>query len=221
MTDLTQFRTRKFSDIASDLIREEILSGKLAPGDRINELALSDRLQISRSPLREALRDLNGEGLVRMVPGRGAFVASPDAEGVNHLGEVRLAIEMQVARLAAERIDDAGRDRLKSVMDQLENVLSNPARSYPHQIDFHHALGQVTQNPKLLQYSDEIERQLRVARLARGAAPDRAQEVLREHRAVFEAVVTGDPDAAAEQMRLHMIQSTRSIVAMIHAHTLD
>jgi DNA-binding GntR family transcriptional regulator len=217
MVDASPFHARKFSDIAGDLIREEILTGVLKPGERINELALSERLAISRSPLREAMRGLDAEGLVEFVPGRGAFVTTPSAESVKQLGEVRSAIEMQVARLASERIDDAGRARLRDVMDQLEQVLADPDRSYPMQIDFHHVLGQLTQNPKLGQLSDEIERQLRIVRAARAADPQRAQQVLREHRAIFDAVLAGDTERAVEAMRLHIEASTRGSLELLKA----
>lgn len=215
MVQTPQFSVQKYSDIAGDLIREEILGGELGPGQRINEIALSERLKISRSPLREALRVLQAEGLVRMVPGRGAFVSSPDVDSVRHMGEARLAIETHVARLAAERIDDEGRASLQRVMDALENVLADPTRSYPVQIDFHHALTQIIQNPKLSQLSDEIERQLRLARNARASVPGRAQEVLHEHRRIFNAVIAGDADASAEHMRMHIEQSTNAMLGIL------
>ena len=74
------FHSRTFSEIAGEILRERIMSGALAPGTRLNEVALADELQISRPPLREALRVLSGEGLVVIVPGRGAFVIDLDLE---------------------------------------------------------------------------------------------------------------------------------------------
>lgn len=212
MSDASPFQTRKFSDIAGDLIRQEILSGALKPGERINELAVSERLSISRSPLREALRALDAEGLVELVAGRGAFVTRPSAQSVQDLGEVRAAIEMQVARLAAERLDDDGRARLEALMNGIEQVLADPESVYPVEIDFHHVLAELTRNPKLLQMSDEIERQLRIGRVARGSSPERAQQVLREHRAIYEAVIAGEAERAVEAMRAHIEESTRSII---------
>lgn len=215
MNGASPFHTRKFSDIAGDLIRQEILSGALKPGERINELALSERFSVSRSPLREALRDLGAEGLVNFVPGRGAFVMAPSPESVRHLSEVRIPIEMQVARLAAERLDDDGRARFEELMSGIEQVLADPESDYPAEIDFHHMLAELTQNPKLLQMSDEVERQLRIGRIARGSSPMRAQQVLREHRTIFEAVIARDPDAAAAAMREHLEESARSMAELL------
>jgi len=218
--DESPFHTRKFSDIAGDLIRQEILSGALKPGERVNELALSERFSISRSPLREALRALEAEGLVELVPGRGAFVTTPSAESVQHLGEVRAAIEMQVARLAAQRLDEDGRARLEDMMAGIEGALADASSGYPAELDFHHALAEVARNPKLLQMSDEIERQLRIGRLARGSSPARARQVLAEHRAIFEAVVAGDVERAVETMREHIETSTQSMLELIESEEL-
>src|SRR5262245_61461910 len=104
--DISAFRTRSFADEAAKLIRHMILSGHFAPGERLNELQLAGVLQISRSPIREALKALSSVGLVRMVPGRGAFVADYDLATVRHLIEVRLALECAAARLVAERATD-------------------------------------------------------------------------------------------------------------------
>lgn len=211
------FRSRKYSDIASDLIRQEILAGELVPGQRINEIALSERLQISRSPLREALRALDAEGLVRMVSGRGSFVASPDLDTVKHLTEVRVMIEVTAARLAAERVTDEARESLRAVISDIAFELEKPDANYPVHIDFHHALARVSANPKLLQMSDEIERQLRVVRNARALKLERAQNVMTEHSAIAEAVIAADPDAAAEAMRVHVEASNAGIIEILES----
>jgi DNA-binding GntR family transcriptional regulator len=215
MDTANRFSVKKFSDVAVEVVREKILSGELAPGQRINEIALSEELQISRSPLREALRDLTSEGLVTMSPGKGSFVASFDIETVTQIGEIRLTVECAVARFAAERADDSDRAELKQMIGEIEEAIAAPDRPYPHHLNFHHLLGRATKNPRLSQLSDEVERQLRLARIASGNSPTRAREVLAEHRAISDAVLAGDVERADREMRFHITASNDAIIALI------
>lgn len=210
-----RFVARKFSDIAQDLIRERILAGEYAPGERINEIALSESLQISRSPVREGLRELSAEGLVQMVPGRGAYVTSLTLEMVMQLGEVRMALECAIARTAAERADDGDIERLEAKVAEIEESMSDPNTSYPYQINFHEALGLAAKNPRLVNATDEIERQLRLARVTAAHGPERARMVLVEHRAIADAVALRDPEQAERAMRVHIVASTQAIASLL------
>lgn len=217
MSESTLFQVRKFSDIAVDVVRDRILSGELQPGERISEVALAEDLRISRPPLREALRVLHGEGLVVLTPGRGASVASFDLESVSQLGDLRIALECETARLAAERADRHDVARLTAVMAQIESALCEPDLPYPSDTDFHGALAAATGNPRLASAVDDVKRQLSLARAKTGSAPERARRALDEHRAICDAVVRHDPDAAAAGMRIHMMASMAAMVALIEA----
>lgn len=211
------FQTRKFADIALEIIRERIMSGALRPGSRLNEVTLSDELQISRPPLREALSVLSGEGLVRLVPGKGAFVTDLDLDAFIHVGEIRMALEVATARLAAERADATDTARLASLMEALELELREPGNPYPHHIEFHHALAGATKNPRLATALGEVIRQVRLASMQTNENPQRAHEVLVEHRAVADAVLRGDADAAEAAMRSHIAANTDATVTLLKA----
>lgn len=209
------FQVRRFSDLAGDLLRERILSGELDPGAHLNEVALAEELSISRPPLREAFRVLHAEGLVEMRPGKGVFVAEFDAESVRQLGDLRMALEAETARLAAERATSADLRMLAEVLAQIEVELGDAARPYPHHIDFHGALATACGNPRLAQEAASVRQQLRLATVRSGNDPARAQAALLEHRAVCDAVMQRDVEAADRTMRAHMRSSLEAMVRML------
>lgn len=215
------FTVRRFSDLAGDLLRERILSGRLDPGAHLNEVALAEEMRISRPPLREAFRVLHAEGLVEMRPGRGVFVAAFDVASVRQLGDLRMALETETARLAAERATEAGLRPLSDVLLQIAAELEEPGRPYPHHIDFHGALAAACGNPRLEREAAGVRQQLRLATVRSGNDPERAQAALLEHRAVCDAVMRRDLVAADAAMRAHLSASLDAMVRMLEADRPD
>lgn len=215
------FEVRRFSDMACDVLRDRILSGVLEPGARLNEVALAEEMNISRPPLREALRVLHGEGLVTMRPGRGAFVPTFDAESVSQLADIRIALEVETARLAAARADAEDRAALIATMAQVKTSLDNDGPPYPHHIDFHGVLATAAHNPRLAQHVDEVRTQLKLARVRSGNDPRRAKAALHEHQHIHDAVIRGDVDGADRAMRAHIEASTVAMVGLIAAESKE
>ena len=215
--DGSLFQTRRFSDIACGLIRDRIMTGELAPGSRLNEVALAEEMHISRPPVREALRILSGEGLVEFVAGRGAVVTDLDLASFVQVAEIRMALEVAVARLAAERTQASDAERLRSLMGQQAEELGDPRSPYPHHIEFHHAVAEASHNPRLAASLGEVIRQVRLASIKTTENPPRAQQVFAEHQAVARAVLAGDPDAAEAAMRAHIDANTQATVALLSA----
>ena len=215
------FQVRRFSDMASDLLRERILSGALAPGEHLNEVALAQELSISRPPLREAFRVLHGEGLVTMRPGRGVFVMTFDVESVRQIGEIRTALEVEIARLAAMRARAEDLAQVTAVLSQVAIELDQPGKPYPYHIDFHAALAAASRNPRLAQHASDVRRQLKLANVRSGNDPRRAQAALLEHRAVCEAVMQRDAAGAERAMRMHLETSILAIVEMLEAQPAE
>lgn len=211
------FQTRRFSDIACELLRERIMSGVLAPGSRLNEVALSEELHISRPPLREALRILSGEGLVEFIAGRGAIVTDVDLPTFIQIAEIRMALEVAAARLAAERADSDDIAVLTEAMTAQEIELVAPGSPYPHHIVFHHTVAAASHNPRLESSLAEVIRQVRLASTKTNENPQRAQEVFAEHRAIAQAVISGDANAAEVAMRHHIESNTQATVALLSA----
>ncbi len=197
------FSTRKFADGAAHILREMILADEIKAGERLNEISLAQRLGISRSPLREAIQSLAGEGLVRFVPGRGAFVVELALDTVRHLAQVRSALECLGARLAAEAASDQQLRELEELLDAAEGSMDDQA-PYPSELDFHRNLLKASGNPPLVEITGTLSTQLRLARLRSAQEPRRARQALAEHRLILDALKRHDPDGAAWAMEQHL-----------------
>jgi GntR family transcriptional regulator, rspAB operon transcriptional repressor len=198
------FRPRRFAEDVVTILRQMILSGELAAGERINEIKLADRLKISRSPIREAMQTLAGEGLVISVSGRGAFVASFDMEAVDHLLEVRATLECAAARFATVRADDASLDELEAFLMRTKDALGDTGHPYPRDLDFHEQVVAMSGNPKLMDTVRGVTTQYQLARARSSQNPGRAQAAYAEHCRIYQALRARDADAAAAAMAEHL-----------------
>jgi len=192
---------QSLADKAYHAIRRLIVSLELAPGALIDERDLIERLEIGRTPVREALRRLSQEQLVEVYPRRGMFVTPVDARALARLSEVRAVLEPEAARLAAERASDADREELGLLLSELEGGGSEL-------IDLderiHRAVYRAAHN-ELLQTT--LEQYYTLALRIWSIALDRAhelEEAVAEHRALLEAIHDGDGDRAAATMRAHV-----------------
>ena len=193
-----------FADRAYYAIRELIVTLELPPGAVVREPELTERLGIGRTPVRGALRRLARERLVEVFPRRGIFVTKVDVRDLVQLCEVRVALEPEAARLAAERATQADLAELRAVLAELDGRRRRDARAL---IDLderiHRAIYHASHNPYLAETLEEYyAHALRIwmvalARTDIGAA-------VGGHHAVLEAVVRGDGPRAARLMREHV-----------------
>ncbi len=194
------------------VIREAILSNKFEPGERLNESHFANQTKTSRSPVREAIQRLAGEGLLTFVPGRGAFVARFDLDEIKELFEIREAIDGMAARLAAERGKPRDIQRLVDILDLTEVALTNDAMpTYPLDLDFHQKVLDTAYNDRLRDHGYEIHTQLRLARSRSGYRTPRASEAFVEHRRILDAIKARDAAAAEEAMREHVRHAFQSV----------
>lgn len=200
----------------AEYIRDCILSGRYKPGQRVNELQLSKSLRISRSPVREAIQQLAGEGLLQLTSYKGATVTSFDRAAIIELFEVREALDGMAARLAAERARPADIRELRGLLDSVEEQLGRDEHSrYPLDADYHLLVIAMARNERLKEKALEVSMQIAVARSLSGAAPDRALEALREHRAILGAISRGNALEAERLMRAHIRSSLVHTVAIL------
>ncbi len=210
LAQLRPIESNSVAGLAYGQIRALILSGEMAPGARLSQLELADRLAISRTPVREALRRLAGEGLVDALPQRGFRVADIGLESVLRRLEVRLLLEPGIARLAAERSTPADIAALRRTIVREEQA-RDAAEVHDTSRQFHIALARATHNEELVttlesKWIIEVGRRL----LARRAfEPQWHAADVREHRAVADAVEAGDGDRARELMREHVGAAVR------------
>jgi DNA-binding GntR family transcriptional regulator len=189
------------ADKAYHEIRGLIVSLELAPGALIDERELIERLEIGRTPVREALRRLAHERLVEVYPRRGMFVTGVDVRELARLSEVRELLEPEAARLAAERATDADRELLADLLTELDAGASE-LMDLDERI--HRAVYRAAHNDLL---EATLEQYYVLALRIWSMALDRAhelEEAVEAHRALLEAIQAGDGERAADTMRAHV-----------------
>jgi DNA-binding GntR family transcriptional regulator len=189
------------ADKAYHEIRGLIVSLELAPGAVIDERELIERLEIGRTPVREALRRLSHEGLVEVYPRRGMFVTGVDVRELARLSEVREVLEPEAARLAAERATDGDRAELSALLAELDAGTSELMELDER---IHRAVYRAAHNDLL---EATLEQYYVLALRIWSIALDRAhelEEAVEAHRALLEAIQAGDGDRAADTMRAHV-----------------
>jgi DNA-binding GntR family transcriptional regulator len=189
------------ADKAYHEIRGLIVALELAPGAVIDERELIERLEIGRTPVREALRRLSHEGLVEVYPRRGMFVTGVDVRELARLSEVREVLEPEAARLAAERATDVDRAELAALLAELD-AGSSELMDLDERI--HRAVYRAAHNDLL---EATLEQYYVLALRIWSIALDRAhelEEAVEAHRALLEAIQAGDGDRAADTMRAHV-----------------
>lgn len=212
------FQTTSYADQAREVIRHMILTGTYGPGQRLKEMDISQELGISRSPIREAVQGLANEGLVKIVPQKGAFVASFDIQEVGELYEVREALEVMAVRLAADRAEDHRVEELEEFLEATKATLdSHQATGYPRDLDFHKKVAELSQNRKLAQKIAEINSQLGLVRLRSASKPGRALQAYEEHIAIFEALRQRDSKKAVRAMRGHIHNGRANMLSTLRA----
>jgi DNA-binding GntR family transcriptional regulator len=193
------------SEIAARGIREAILDGRLLPGTRLVERDLAATLLVSRVPVREALRQLAREGLVRMVPHRGAVVSDVSATLVIDVFAVRAALEGMAARIAATTISDGTIRQLAELVTEMEEVGRHPSgtRLVEQDLAFHRILAAACDRPVLLEALDAVwNKTALLISASRPAYP--ISEIGALHRPILEAVAARDPERTGAAVRAHL-----------------
>ncbi|MCW2975765.1 MAG: transcriptional regulator [Actinomycetia bacterium] len=185
-------------------IRELIVSLELAPGAVIEERELMGRLGIGRTPVREALRRLAHERLVEVYPRRGMFVTGVDVRELARLSEVRVVLEPEAARLAAERATDADRAAIGELLEELGAGGRDDRELMELDERIHGAVYRAAHNDLLeATLSQYYVLALRIWSMALDQAHE-LEEAVEAHRALLEAIQNGDGQRAAETMRAHV-----------------
>jgi len=195
-------------DHVHERLREAIIAGRFADGERVNERELAKDLGVSTTPVKEALRQLETEGLVRTEPRRGVFITY-GAQQAEEMSLARAALESMIARLAAKRATPADIDALRGHIASMDEATraGDVERLIALNELFHgriHAASGCDYLRRLQSRQQMYNAATRVALLGRAEERGRA---FAEHRAIFEAIAAGDQDAAERIMRDHVVRS--------------
>lgn len=199
-------------EVVFETIREAIIDGVLGPGERLMESQLAEELGVSRTPVREAIRKLELEGFVVMVPRKGAYVAGISLKDIADVFEVRAALEALAMVLAAERITE-------EELEELERILVRKAEIIEQQQEislfiesdrkFHDTLYQASRNQRLIQMLTNLQDEIHRFRSVSLAFPGRMQVALDEHRKIVEALADRDI-ARAEALAWEHIENAEN-----------
>lgn len=202
---MTRGETR--SNYLGERIAEEIISGRLLPGTRLEEQALADRFKTSRTPVREALRRLAATGLVEMRPRRGVVVSTVTRERLAQMFETMAELEGACARLAAFRMTDPERSALEVLQAEGARIVQvGNADAYdPHNRAFHAAIYRGSANTVLEETTHAVRARLAPFRSAQFQIPGRVAKSNAEHEAVVAAILDNDGERAYQAMRDHML----------------
>ncbi len=193
-------------DAIFDTMRQAIIMGELKPGERLMEIQLSDKMGVSRTPVREAIRKLELEGLVVMLPRKGAHVAELSLKDIMDVLEIRGSLDSLATRLATHRMNKTDLKELNSILLQFEQYMEkdNMEGLITKDVEFHELIYKIAKNDKLVQIASNLKDQIhrfRVVYLKDFSSP---KELVKEHRDIFNALKNGDESKAGQIAALHI-----------------
>lgn len=211
---------KTLSDRASMRLTEAIITGELQQGQKLSEADLATRYGISRGPLREAIRQLEGMRLVKRVPHAGARVIKLDTGAMADLYRVREALEGMACRMAAEQMSIDEINTLYQLLDaheeQIEQADGENYFQSEGDFDFHFHIALGSRNQMLMDLLiGELYQLLRMCRYQTSHLRNRTRLALRQHRHITDAIAEGDGDLAELLMRRHISGAWKSISHMM------
>jgi DNA-binding GntR family transcriptional regulator len=218
MAEAQELETRTLAEQVADRLRDDLLSGRLPAGQRLSQEALAEQFQVSRVPIRDALRELQAEGLVVSSPRTGMSVASLSEGDLEELYDMRLALEPVVARLATPRLRAADLATMREHLDVMSSSGELSAEWYSAHAKFHRALNDRSERERMCRLCDSLRQQTeRYVRVFRFAI-ERADELGAEHQLIYEAASDGDADAVAAEVYDHLALVRDRVIPYLRAH---
>lgn len=204
-------------DVVFNTLRQEILTGKLKPGERLMEIHLANQLGVSRTPIREAIRKLELEGLVTMIPRRGAEVAQITEKSLKDVLEVRRTLDALCVELACDRISGSELDRLRMACLKFEEATKTKDARIIAQADvaLHDIIVKAAGNQRLVQIINNLSEQMYRYRFEYIKDESMHGKLVEEHRMIYESISARDKSSAAEAAKRHIDNQQLSIMRQI------
>ena len=220
----SQIGSKSFTlaDTVFDQIRTAIVKGEFPPGSKVNEPQLSKQYGISRGPLREAIRRLEGCKLVEITPNVGAKVISLNSEQAIEIYEIRESLEGLACRLAAQKSTEEDCRNLRDLLANHEQqIQSENGRLYYQKegdLDFHYLIVQLSGNTRLFNLlCDELYHLLRLYRVQTSSSPSRPVQAFKEHHQIVDAIENGDGELAELLMRRHIAGAKETLIHQFYS----
>lgn len=204
-------------DVVFITLRQAILRGELKPGERLMEIQLANKLGVSRTPIREAIRKLELEGLVLMIPRKGAEVAEITEKNLRDVLEVRESLEILAVQLACERMTDEDIEALKVAAKKFEVMIDTHdiTKIAEADVSFHDIVYLSTDNQRLVQLLNNLREQMYRYRVEYLKKDNARPTVLREHQELIEHIEARNKEKAAENICKHIENQVSEVVRTI------
>lgn len=216
MDNISVPRQALHQEVATRL-RQRIIEGELAPGAKLNERELSERLQVSRTPLREAVKMLAAEGLVELLPNRGAVVAQMSEQDVIHTFEVIAGLEGMAGELAAQRIQDAELAEIRAL--HFEMLAAHARRDLPtyYRLNarIHAQINAAARNPVLTQTWETVNARLQALRFRSNLDEGKWQQAVREHDRMVELLAARDAPGLRDLLISHLLVKRDAVLELM------
>ena len=214
-TDLSA--TRLISEEVADILRENIIAGNINPGEKVNEYQVAKLLNISRPPIREAFRLLIAEGLITLVPRKGAFVSKLSIQEVKEIYEMKSMMESFAVRLAIPLLDEKEVSKLDSINNLMEERIkqNNFKAILRLNIEFHRKMINMSKNEKLIRFYESIVLPIRRYQRVGLSAPTSWETSFKEHRNIVKAIKSKNIELAERLCREHTMRATLRVVSRL------
>lgn len=212
-----KFKKATYHVQIADMLRDMIMTGKLKEGDKVNEGKLCETMGISKTPMREALRVLSVEGLIRLVPNRGAFVTKPEFEEIAEMFDVMSLLEGFCASRACEKMTPGHFAHLEKLHARLEENFERHDQEEYIRINnqYHSFIQEIAGNRTLNQIVDGLRKKILLYRFQSLNLPTRFADSIREHRDLLEAFRQRDESRAEALMRQHLKNQTMALKSLV------
>lgn len=216
-----QPKSQTLADDVFDQLRTAIVKGDLPPGSKINEPQLATQYGISRGPLREAIRRLEGCKLVEIKPNAGAKVVSLDVTQVSEIYEIRESLEGLACKLAAANSQPDDCQKLRDLLTRHEEQIESADWRLYYQkegdLDFHYLVVQLSGNQRLFDLlCGELYHLLRLCRVQTSAQPSRPEQAFKEHHQIVDAIEKQDAELAELLMRRHISSARKTLLKQLN-----
>lgn len=205
---------KPLGEVVFDYLRNAILSGDLKPGERLMEISLAEQLGVSRTPVREAIRKLELENFVEMIPRKGAYVAQLKAKDILDILEIRALFDGYAAAAAAEKMSEDEVKALSATLDKFNKAVTKGDKQAMIDTDnrFHDQLIQSTKNRKLIEIVSGLQDQFQRFRIIYFNEFDNYGDMQNSHQELYEAISRRDTRAARERAEKHIKIVEHSVI---------
>jgi DNA-binding GntR family transcriptional regulator len=217
LPEFKEIRPRSMSRAVASEIREAILGGRLGAGQRLIEKDLTATFGVGRTSVREALKELEAQGYISLVPHKGAFVSRPTEDEVRELYAVVAVLEGLAARIAAKRMTKENLETLRGITLSLEECRrqGDVDGYYHHNHRFHQTFVEAAGNSRLRELIERVRSQIIKTRILSHAVPNRLDESMREHKGILSAFLRRDAGRAEKRVIRHLENQERAFLSLM------